>query len=239
MVSSQKQIGLKEEYDILLNDLENINTYGYKAHFDQKSNKGQFEPVLMQGSLINTEIDTDIAIVGKGFLQVKLDDGGIAYTRNGRMSVNSKRQLLVMGKYYTGIVLPVNIYRLCIDEQGNVFNEKKDASKEVIGKIDLFDLDVNCILNYDNEVYISTNSNITRCLETSTVFASKTLYRMLYLLDIDKSGKIPNKDYKTYLIRTLIEKGIDREDKNKNDSDTIGETIADVCPFLASAYDTY
>jgi hypothetical protein len=62
---------------------------------------------------------------------------------------------------------------------------------------------------------------------------------MLYLLDIDKSGKIPNKDYKTYLIRTLIEKGIDREDKNKNDSDTIGETIADVCPFLASAYDTY
>src|SRR3546814_3223345 len=48
------------------------------------------ERVFTQGNLNNTGSELDIAIDGKGFLQVDLPDGTQAYTRDGTLQVRSE-----------------------------------------------------------------------------------------------------------------------------------------------------
>lgn len=98
--------------DTISNNLANINTTGYKkqtAEFktllyetiQQKSydNNGNAKPYgiqvglgvrnaaissqFSQGTLVDSDNDTDFAINGKGFFMVQKPDGDIAYTRNG------------------------------------------------------------------------------------------------------------------------------------------------------------
>lgn len=67
---------LFEEYIILLTDLVNTNTNGYKSHLldidiDKMilEDKGGKEINFSQGSLFLTKRDLDFAIIGEGFLK--------------------------------------------------------------------------------------------------------------------------------------------------------------------------
>lgn len=52
-----------------------------------------------QGSLAETNKDTDFAMVGNGFFTVQLDNGQIAFTRNGNFKVNDQNQLVTLEGY--------------------------------------------------------------------------------------------------------------------------------------------
>jgi len=47
-----------------------------------------------EGSLQVTEQPLDVAIDGRGFLQILMPDGTLAYTRNGQMQINGEGQLV-------------------------------------------------------------------------------------------------------------------------------------------------
>ena len=63
-----------------------------------------------QGSLQNTEVATDIAIVGEGFFRVQQYDGSFAYTRDGSFKIDSSGQLVTSNglRVLPEIILPEN-----------------------------------------------------------------------------------------------------------------------------------
>lgn len=52
-----------------------------------------------QGTLLETGLSTDFAIVGNGFFTIEMNDGNIAYTRNGNFKLNEENQLVTMEGY--------------------------------------------------------------------------------------------------------------------------------------------
>lgn len=109
MISQQTNV------DVISNNLANVNTTGYKTESAQfktllyqttqaktTSANGETKPVgaqvglgsrtasitanFTQGSMTNTELNTDFAIDGKGFFAVMDDNGDTIYTRNGRFN---------------------------------------------------------------------------------------------------------------------------------------------------------
>lgn len=52
-----------------------------------------------EGPLVESGVATDFSIVGNGFFTIQLDNGEIAYTRNGNFSLNTERQLLTKDGY--------------------------------------------------------------------------------------------------------------------------------------------
>jgi flagellar basal-body rod protein FlgG len=55
--------------------------------------------IFTQGTLTQTQNSLDMAIQGRGFLQVVMPDGSTAYTRDGGLSMNSQGQLVTASGY--------------------------------------------------------------------------------------------------------------------------------------------
>ncbi len=116
--------GQQNSIDIISNNLSNVNTSGYKkqrAEFEDllyqnvklagtPATEDTVTPVpiqmgagvrlastqrmFTQGNLQNTEVTTDMAVVGEGFFRVQQYDGSYAYTRDGSFKVDSSGQLV-------------------------------------------------------------------------------------------------------------------------------------------------
>lgn len=139
--------------DTISNNLSNVNTYGYKterAEFKSllyqtlqtktTTANGEQKPVgaqvglgtrvaattsmYRQGSLLDSESDTDFAIEGDGFFAVRGIDGEVYYTRNGNFtwSINADGRTILTD--YEGC--PV------LDTQGNVIMVPEGVSSESI-----------------------------------------------------------------------------------------------------------
>jgi len=80
------------------------------------------ERIHSQGDLQNTGNSLDIAIQGKGFLQVELPDGTFAYTRDGSLQVDQDGQLVTAGGYpiQPPINIPDNALTISIGRDGTV-----------------------------------------------------------------------------------------------------------------------
>jgi len=138
--------------DTISNNLSNINTTGYKkeqAEFKsllyqtlqqkQTDSEGKPKPVsaqvglgvrtsaitshFTQGSLISTGNIADIAIEGDGFFMVQLQDGSVAYTRNGSMK-------FMLG--VDGLTLADSDGNLILDDQGQAITFPKDIPSSKI-----------------------------------------------------------------------------------------------------------
>ena len=80
------------------------------------------EKVFTQGSSNQTGNALDVAILGRGFLQVALPDGTLAYTRDGSMQLNSQGQLVTASGYaiQPSITIPNGAQSLSISSDGVV-----------------------------------------------------------------------------------------------------------------------
>lgn len=67
---SSERLTLKDEYVLLVKDLANMGTYGYRCHLSERDNTGRAAPQQYQGALEATGSSTDIAINGKGFFRM-------------------------------------------------------------------------------------------------------------------------------------------------------------------------
>lgn len=116
--------GQQSNIDAISNNLSNVNTTGFKqqrVEFEDlvyqnvklagtPATEDTVTPVgiqqgsgakvaatqriMKQGSLQNTGVDTDVAIVGDGFFRVQRYDGSYAYTRDGSFKVDSTGQVV-------------------------------------------------------------------------------------------------------------------------------------------------
>lgn len=115
-----------------------------------------------QGSLIETGLNTDLALDGEGFLKVTLANGNSGYTRNGSFSYDSngnlsdssgnKLEILANGK---PVKIPSSIFN--IDEEGNVMD--KSTGKDVkIGKIKLYNfIGSDAMTSIGNSLFVPKN----------------------------------------------------------------------------------
>ncbi len=80
------------------------------------------ERIHTQGNMNNTGSSMDVAIQGKGFFQVELPDGTLAYTRDGALQVDQNGQLVTAGGYtiQPPINIPDNALSLTIARDGTV-----------------------------------------------------------------------------------------------------------------------
>lgn len=75
-----------------------------------------------EGNIQVTEQALDVAIDGRGFLQVLQPDGTIAYTRNGQLQINGEGQLVNGDGYLLepAIIVPEGVNKITIGTNGTV-----------------------------------------------------------------------------------------------------------------------
>jgi flagellar basal-body rod protein FlgG len=109
----QRQPGAKETQDSQLPSGLQLGT-GARVVATQKQ--------FTQGNLQVTEQPLDVAVNGRGFLQVLQADGTIAYTRNGQLELNSDGQVVNSDGLLLepAITVPQNANRITIGKDGSV-----------------------------------------------------------------------------------------------------------------------
>jgi flagellar basal-body rod protein FlgG len=75
-----------------------------------------------QGNLIHTENALDVAIQGRGFLQILMPDGSLGYTRNGALQTDSSGQMVTAKGYLVqpSITIPDGAQNITIASDGVV-----------------------------------------------------------------------------------------------------------------------
>jgi flagellar basal-body rod protein FlgG len=138
--------------DVIANNLANVNTTGYKksrADFQDIMYQYVMEPgaatsqntqnpsgiqvglgvktssvqkVFMQGDLVTTNNQLDIAIEGDGFFQIAKPDGTFAYTRAGNFQLDIQGNIVTPEGYILqpAIVVPPETQAITIAENGMV-----------------------------------------------------------------------------------------------------------------------
>ena len=138
--------------DVISNNLANVNTSGFKrsrAVFEDLMYQTIRQPgaqvgaanqlpsglqigtgvrtvaterIHTQGNLRETGNPLDIAIQGRGFIQVEMPDGTFAYTRDGSLQVDQNGQIVTAGGYpvQPPINIPDNALSVTIERDGTV-----------------------------------------------------------------------------------------------------------------------
>jgi flagellar basal-body rod protein FlgG len=80
------------------------------------------EKLHSQGNLSNTGNPLDMAVQGKGFFQVLMPDGSLAYTRDGSFQVNQDGQLVTSSGYQVqpAITVPEGAQSVTVGSDGTV-----------------------------------------------------------------------------------------------------------------------
>ena len=157
---------------VISNNLANVNTTGFKqdrAVFEdlmyqvirqpgaQSSSDTQLPSGLMigtgvrtvatekihtQGSIIQTQNALDVAINGRGFFQILMPDGDIAYTRDGTFQRNSDGDMVMSNGYLLepAINIPEDVQSLTIGMDGTISAQLPgQADSVILGEIELAD----------------------------------------------------------------------------------------------------
>ncbi len=96
--------------------------------------------VHVQGSLVNTGNNLDLALVGRGWLQIQSADGEVNYTRAGALNTNADGEIVTADGYRLepAIVLPADASEIVISKSGQVFvRAGDDVDLQEVGQITL------------------------------------------------------------------------------------------------------
>jgi flagellar basal-body rod protein FlgG len=79
--------------------------------------------VLAQGTLSQTSGDLDVAIEGRGYIEVTLPSGGAAYTRDGALKRSADGQIVTSDGYEVapGLTIPSDAASISINANGEVY----------------------------------------------------------------------------------------------------------------------
>jgi flagellar basal-body rod protein FlgG len=157
---------------VISNNLANVNTTGFKqdrAVFEdllyqtirqpgaQSSSSTQLPSGLMlgtgvrtvateklhtQGNIVQTDSALDVAIQGKGFFQILMPDGSVAYTRDGTFQLDSDGQIVMSNGYplEPSITVPADTLSITIGSDGTVsVLQTGQSAPTTIGNIELAD----------------------------------------------------------------------------------------------------
>jgi len=158
--------------DVISNNLANANTTGYKSarasfqdlvYQNLRQPGGQTteqtqapsglmlgtgvrvagsEKLFTQGNIEQTGNSLDVAIQGRGFLQVTMPDGSIAYTRDGSLHMDQNGQIVTANGYAVdpAISVPANAQSITIGSDGTIsVSVPGQAATQQIGTVQLAD----------------------------------------------------------------------------------------------------
>ena len=100
------------------------------------------EKIHTQGSLTQTGKGLDVAVQGRGFLQVLLPDGTSGYTRDGSLQLNAQGELVTSSGYQLQppITIPDSATSVTIGTDGIVsVTQAGDAAPTQVGQLQLVD----------------------------------------------------------------------------------------------------
>ncbi len=100
------------------------------------------EKMHTQGNIVQTNNSLDVALQGRGFLQVLLPDGSLAYTRDGALQTDSTGQLVTAGGnlLQPSITIPDNAQSITIGSDGVVTVQiPGQAAPSQVGTLQLAD----------------------------------------------------------------------------------------------------
>lgn len=100
------------------------------------------EKTFQQGNLLQTNNSLDVAINGRGFLQVSMPDGTIAYTRDGGLKLSSQGALVTSEGYplQPGFSIPSDAQSVTIGADGTVSAQLPgQATPQQVGTLQLAD----------------------------------------------------------------------------------------------------
>ncbi|CAM5450935.1 flagellar basal-body rod protein FlgG [Rhodanobacter lindaniclasticus] len=158
--------------DVISNNLANANTTGYKSaraafqdlvYQNLRQPGGQTteqtqapsglmlgtgvrvvgsEKLFTQGNIEQTGNSLDVAVQGRGFLQVTMPDGSIAYTRDGSLHMDQNGQIVTANGYALdpALSVPANAQSITIGSDGTVsVSLPGQAATQQIGTVQLAD----------------------------------------------------------------------------------------------------
>jgi flagellar basal-body rod protein FlgG len=178
---------------VISNNLANVNTMGFKrdrAVFEdllyqtvrqpgaQSSQDTQLPSGLMtgtgvrtvateklhtQGNIVQTNNSMDVALQGRGFLQVQMPDGSLSYTRDGAFQIDSTGQLVTAMGYLIdpAITIPEDAQSVTIGTDGTVSVAiQGQAQPSQIGTLQLADfVNPSGLQPIGNNLFIETASS--------------------------------------------------------------------------------
>ncbi|WP_457666105.1 flagellar basal-body rod protein FlgG [Thiolapillus sp.] len=100
------------------------------------------EKLFTQGNIVQTGNALDIAIQGRGFVQVLMPDGSLAYSRDGTIQMDAQGQLVTSMGYLLqpGISIPQDAQSITIGSDGTVSVVSAGSSQPTqVGNIQLAD----------------------------------------------------------------------------------------------------
>jgi flagellar basal-body rod protein FlgG len=100
------------------------------------------EKLYTQGNLVQTGNPLDLAVQGRGFFQVLMPDGTLAYTRDGSFQVNAEGELVTSSGYRVqpGISIPDAAQSISIGTDGTVSVQVAGQSTPTqVGSLQLVD----------------------------------------------------------------------------------------------------
>ncbi len=158
--------------DVISNNLANANTTGYKSarasfqdlvYQNLRQPGGQTteqtqspsglmlgtgvrvvgsEKLFTQGNIEQTGNSLDVAVQGRGFLQVTMPDGTIAYTRDGSLHMDQNGQIVTANGYALdpALSVPANAQSITIGSDGTVsVSLPGQAATQQVGTVQLAD----------------------------------------------------------------------------------------------------
>jgi flagellar basal-body rod protein FlgG len=121
------------------------------------------EKLFTQGNIVQTGNSLDVAIQGRGFLQILLPDGETAYTRDGSLQKDSTGQLVTSMGYNLepGISIPDDALTVSISSDGVVSVVSQGSSSPTeVGTIQLADfVNPSGLQAMGNNLYIESGAS--------------------------------------------------------------------------------
>jgi flagellar basal-body rod protein FlgG len=99
------------------------------------------ESIFLEGSFKDTSNPLDMAIEGRGFFQIQMPNGDLAYTRAGAFSLDSQGQLVTAdgNVLQPAITIPSDAIAINISNDGTVSAQQPGGTSSVLGQIQLAD----------------------------------------------------------------------------------------------------
>jgi flagellar basal-body rod protein FlgG len=115
---------------------------------------GSIYRITAQGSLTQTSNQLDVAIQGRGYLQVQMPSGETAYTRAGNLSVNNTGQIVTDQGYpvLPAMTIPTDATAITISASGQVqVTTPNNVTPSTVGQLQL--------ANFINEAGLEANGD--------------------------------------------------------------------------------
>ena len=191
--ASTGMIGMQTQIDTTSNNIANVNTIGYKkqrAEFAdlfyqsmQYAGTATSETTIAptgievglgvrptsiakhftQGSPKETGNNLDILITGKGFFQIELPDGNIAYTRSGSFKLDNEGNIVNSEGYklVPNITIPEDTTKINIGTDGTVSVVQANAAElNILGQIETTTfINPAGLHSLGDNLYINTNAS--------------------------------------------------------------------------------